>query len=109
MSSLLRYFHPNLIAYVGECITIRFDPNDLGEIWVYEKNQLICKAICEEFQDQSITYEELKKLRTNRKKELRQEIKSKLSNIQKPSYQEEQQEPKAAKKAKSKFKLYYNE
>ncbi|MDX2050058.1 MAG: Mu transposase C-terminal domain-containing protein [Rickettsiaceae bacterium] len=60
----LRYFHPNLVAYVGECITVRFDPNDLGEIWVYEKNQLICKAVCEEFQDQSITYEELKKLRT---------------------------------------------
>jgi putative transposase len=105
----LRYFHPNLIAYVGECITIRFDPNDLGEIWVYEKNQLICKAVCEEFQDQSITYEELKKLRTNRKKELRQEIKSKLSNVQKLSYQEEQREPKTTKKAKSKFKLYHNE
>jgi putative transposase len=64
----LRYFHPNLVAYVGESITIRFDPNDLGEIWVYEHNQLICKAVCEEFQDQSITYKELKKLRTDRKK-----------------------------------------
>jgi len=41
-----RYFHPNLIVYVGESIIIHFDPNDLSEIWVYEQNQLICKAVC---------------------------------------------------------------
>lgn len=105
----LRYFHPNLVAYVGECITIRFDPNDLGEIWVYEKNQLICKAVCEEFQDQSITYEELKKLRTNRKKELRNEIKSRLPNLHELDAQETQEEPKITKKAKPKFRLYHNE
>lgn len=103
-----RYFHPNLIAYIGESIIIHFDPNDLSEIWVYEQNQLICKAVCEEFQDQSITYEELKKLRTNRKKGLRQEIKTKLSNIQELYYQEEQ-EPKTTGKIKPKFKLYQNE
>ncbi len=103
-----RYFHPNLIAYIGESIIIHFVPNDLSEIWVYEQNQLICKAVCEEFQDQSITYEELKKLRTNRKKGLRQEIKIKLSNIQELYYQEEQ-EPKTTGKIKPKFKLYQNE
>lgn len=104
-----RYFHPNLIAYIGESIIIHFDPNDLSEIWVYEQNQLICKAVCEEFQDQSITYEELKKLRTNRKKELKQEIKLKLSNIKDLDSQEEEQEPQANKKIKLKFKLYQNE
>jgi putative transposase len=103
-----RYFHPNLIAYVGESIIIHFDPNDLSEIWVYEQNQLICKAVCEEFQEQSITYEELKKLRTNRKKELKQEIKTKLSNIQDLYYQEKH-EPKVTEKIKPKFKLYQNE
>ena len=104
-----RYFHPNLIAYVGERIIIHFDPNDLSEIWVYEQNQLICKAVCEEFQDQSITYEELKKLRTNRKKELKQEIKLKLSHINELSSQEEEPEPQTNKKIKPKFKLYQNE
>lgn len=103
-----RYFHPNLIAYIGESIIIHFDPNDLSEIWVYEQNQLICKAVCEEFQDQSITYEELKKLRTNRKKELKQEIKSRLDNLKELNSQEEQ-ELKINKKIKLKFKLYQNE
>ncbi len=105
-----RYFHPNLIAYIGESIILHFDPSDLSEIWVYEQNKLICKAICEELQDQSITYEELKKLRTNRKKELKKEIKSKLSNIEELSYKEEEQSNfKQTKAAKSKFKLYQNE
>lgn len=91
----LRYFHPNLVAYVGECITIRFDPSDLAEIWVYdEQNKCICKAVCEEFQDQSITYEELRRIRTNRKKELKQEIKSKVSNIKQLIHEEEKQESK---------------
>lgn len=103
-----RYFHPNLIAYIGESIIIHFDPNDLSEIWVYEQNQLICKAVCEEFQDQSITYEELKKLRTNRKKELKQEIKLRLDNLKELKSQEEQ-ELKVNKKIKLKFKLYQNE
>jgi len=104
----LRYFHPNLVAYVGERIIIRFDPSDLGEIWVYEQNQFICKAVCEKLQDQSISYEELKKIRTNRKKELKQEIKSKLSAVQE-QFTPEKQLPKIAKKNKSKIKLYHNE
>ena len=65
--------------------------------------------MCEEFQDQSITYEELKKLRTNRKKELKQEIKLKLSHIKELSSQEEEPEPQTNKKIKPKFKLYQNE
>lgn len=104
-----RYFHPNLIAYVGGSVIIHFDPNDLSEIWVYEQNQLICKAVCEEFQDQSITYEELKKLRTNRKKELKQEIKLKLSNLKELDSEEEEQAVQPNKKIKLKFKLYQNE
>jgi putative transposase len=99
-----------LIAYIGESIIVHFDPGDLSEIWVYEQNQLVCKAVCEELQDQSITYEELKRLRTDRKKTLKQEIKSKLSNIKGLTHKEEEQtDSKRAKKIKSKFKLYQNE
>ena len=64
--------------------------------------------MCEEFQDQSMTYEELKKLRTNSKKELKQEIKLRLDNLKELNSQEEQ-ELKVNKKIKLKFKLYQNE
>lgn len=106
----LRYFHPNLVAYIGECITIRFDPNDLAEIWVYdEQSKCICKAVCEEFQDQNITYEELKKIRTSRKKELKQEIKYKASNIKQLMNEKEGEEIKSTQKTLPIFKLYQNE
>jgi putative transposase len=109
-----RYFHPNLVAYIGEAIIIRFDPNDLGEIFVYdEQNKCICKAVCEEFQDHAITYDELRKIRTNRKKLLKQEIKSKVNNTKQLINQEERQvqaqEPKLIIRNKPKFKLYQNE
>lgn len=108
--SNLRYFHPNLVAYIGECITIRFDPNDLAEIWVYdEQSKCICKAVCEEFQDQNITYEELRKIRTNRKKELKREIKYKVYNTKQLMDETEVEEIKLTKKTPSKFKLYQNE
>lgn len=60
------------------------------------------------FRIKAFTYEELKKLRTNRKKELKQEIKLKLGNLKELNSQEEQ-ELKINKKIKLKFKLYQNE
>jgi putative transposase len=106
----LRYFHLNLVAYIGESITIRYDPNDLTEIWVYdEQNKYICKAVCEEFQDQRITYEELKRIRTNRKKALKSEINSKVKNVNQVINKTETPKINKTKKIKSKFKLYQNE
>jgi hypothetical protein len=34
---------------VGEEATIRFDPRDLGEIWVFYKDRFPCRAISAEF------------------------------------------------------------
>ncbi len=106
----LRYFHPNLVAYVGEPITLRFEPNDLAEIWVYdEQNKCICKAVCEEFQDQNITYEELKIIRTNRKKDLKKEIKFKVNKANQFIHGKKIEDVKITRKPKSEFKLYQNE
>ena len=110
--SSLRYFHPNLVAYVGEPITVRFDPSDLSEIWVYEQKQLICKAVCEQYRDQNISYEQLKKIRINRKKELKHEIKTGLVNINSITgvgKKEKMKKEKVTKQTKPKFKLYKNE
>jgi putative transposase len=105
----LRYFHLNLVAYIGESITIRYDPNDLTEIWVYdEQNKCICKAVCEEFQDQCITYEELKKIRTNRKKDLKKEINYKVKKAHQVINKIEAPKNNKDKKTKLKFKLYEN-
>jgi putative transposase len=106
----LRYFHLNLVAYIGESITIRYDPNDLTEIWVYdEQNKCICKAVCEEFQDQCITYEELKKIRTNRKKDLKKEINYKVKKAHQLINKIDAPKNNKDKKTKLNFKLYENE
>ena len=106
----LRYYHPNLCAYVGEIVIIKFDPADLGEIWVYEADKLICKAVCEDLQNSITTYEDLKKVRTQRKKELKKAIRSKLS-IAEELFQKKDIKVirKKVREKKSKFKLYTNE
>lgn len=104
----LRYYHPNLCAYVGTIITIRFDPADLAEIWVYDEDEkLICKAVCGELENSDTTYNDLKKLRTKRKKELKKAIRTKLSIAEELT--QNKQKTLKVKKKKSKFKLYENE
>jgi putative transposase len=41
----LRYLAPTLAAYVGEPVTIRYDPRDLGEIRVFHRDRFVCRAI----------------------------------------------------------------
>ena len=41
----LRYIDPTLAAYVGEPVTIRYDPRDIAEIRVFHRNRFLCRAI----------------------------------------------------------------
>ena len=41
----LCYLDPTLAAYVGEPVTIRYDPRDLGEIRVFHRDRFLCRAI----------------------------------------------------------------
>jgi putative transposase len=40
----LRFIDPTLAAYVGEAVTIRYDPRDLSEIRVFHRNRFLCRA-----------------------------------------------------------------
>jgi hypothetical protein len=44
----LRYLDPVLADYVGEPVTIRYDPRDLAEIRVYHRDGFLCRAVCSE-------------------------------------------------------------
>ena len=44
----LRYIDPTLAAYVGEDVTIRYDPRDMAEIRVYHQERFLCRAVCQE-------------------------------------------------------------
>ena len=54
-----RYFNTNLAAYVGEDVTIRYDPRDLAEIRVFYHERFLCRAICMELAGQQISLKEV--------------------------------------------------
>ena len=50
----LRYISPTLAAYVGESVTLRFDPGDMGEIRVFHEEGFLCRAISAELAGETV-------------------------------------------------------
>ncbi len=73
------YIEPTLAAYVGEEVTIRYDPRDIAEIRIYYKSSFLCRAVCQELAGQTITLKEIIKARQRRKRELRETIEKRKS------------------------------
>jgi len=70
----LRYLDLTLVAYVGESVTIRYDPQDMAEIRVYYEGRFLCRAICQELAGETISLKELIKTRDARRRELRETL-----------------------------------
>ena len=66
----LRYIDPTLAAYVGEAITIRYDPRDMAEIRVYHKDHFLCRAVCQELAGETVSLKDIARARNRRKREL---------------------------------------
>ncbi len=49
-----RYMNLTLAAYVGESVTIRYDPRDMAEIRVFYHDQFLCSAICPELANKQV-------------------------------------------------------
>lgn len=71
----LRYIAPTLAGFVGESVTIRYDPRDLAEIIVYYNDKYLCKAICQDMADMVVSLKEIKAARGSVKKNLKEQIK----------------------------------
>jgi putative transposase len=70
----LRYLDLNLAAYVGEDVTIRYDPRDMAEIRVYHGDTFICHAVCQELAGQTISLKEIIVTRNRRRRQLREQL-----------------------------------
>ena len=68
----LRYLDPVLAAYVGEQVTIRYDPRDLAEVRIFHDDAFLCRAICAELAGTTIALKELTAARNARRRQLRQ-------------------------------------
>jgi putative transposase len=77
----LRYLALTLAAYVGEEVTIRYDPRDLAEIRVFHHGTFLCVAVSPELAAASISLKDLEAARNRRRRQLRQELTSRRSLV----------------------------
>ncbi len=75
----LRYLDTTLAAYVGEAVTIRYDPRDVAEIRVFHRNQFLCRAISPDHAGQTITFKDVQAARSARRRALRVQLGERVS------------------------------
>lgn len=69
-----RYLSPVLAAYVGEDVTVRYDPRDLGEVRVFHDNAFLCRAIAPEHSASTVSFADLQAARNKQRRALKQEL-----------------------------------
>lgn len=77
----LRYIAPTLAAFVGEAVTIRYDPADVAEVRVYRGDSFLCRAICQELAGETVSLKDIVRARTERRQALQSTIKNRRSLI----------------------------
>ena len=110
----LRYLDLTLAGYVGEDVTIRYDPRDMAEIRIYHQEQFVCRAVCQEIAEQTLSLKEIIAARRQRRKELREQLSSRETAVrlllevhQSPPQPQPPAEP--AEPSAPRLKRYYNE
>jgi putative transposase len=66
-----RYFDVALSKYVKEEVSIRYDPRDMSEIFVYADGKFVGKAFCRELEGKETNLIEIIRERTRRKNEVK--------------------------------------
>lgn len=111
----LRYFDPTLAGYVGEPVTIRYDPNDMGEIRVFHQDGFVCRAVSAEVASQSVTLKEVVAARRARRQDLRNGINQRLSVVDRllavhqPEPSPAMEAPSPASPRRPRLKRYWEE
>jgi putative transposase len=65
-----RYVDTTLAAYVGEEVTIRYDPRDLAELRVYFGDSFLCRAINPELAGETVALTDIVRARNQRRRQL---------------------------------------
>jgi putative transposase len=77
----LRYIDPTLAAYVGEAVTIRYDPRDLSEIRVFHQDRFLCRAVSPEHAGRTVTLKDIEAARTAYRRSLRTQIRERVARV----------------------------
>ncbi|MET7718916.1 Mu transposase C-terminal domain-containing protein [Streptomyces sp. NPDC005407] len=89
----LRYLDPTLAAYVGEDVTIRYDPRDLAEIRVFHGERFLTRAICPHLAGRSVTLKDITAARNARRRELSGTLRRRASVVDRLLAVHEEPEP----------------
>src|SRR5713101_5284917 len=77
-----RYIDLTLAAYVGEDVTIRYDPRDLAELRVYFGDSFLCRAINPELAGETVALKDIIRARNQRRRELRTTLAEREATIE---------------------------
>jgi putative transposase len=77
----LRYSHATLAAYVGDAVTIRYDPRDLSEIRVFHHEQFLCRAVSEAHAGEVVTLKDIQAARRAHRRALRTTIRERVARV----------------------------
>jgi putative transposase len=77
----LRYNHTTMASYVGDAVTIRYDPRDLSEIRVFYHNQFLCRAVSDEHAGEVITLKDIQTARRAHRRSLRSTINERVARV----------------------------
>lgn len=74
-----RYLAPTLAPFVGHTITIRYDPRDISEIRVYDRDTFICVAVDEAHPNLRLSLRDIETARRTRRRQLRHTINDRIA------------------------------
>jgi putative transposase len=115
-----RYVDLTLAAYVGEDVTIRYDPRDMAEVRVYLGEHFLCRAINPELAGETIALKDIIRARNQRRRELRATLAEREATVEAllrlrrgeeadPAPLFSEPDPTSAPPARPRLKSYYNE
>jgi putative transposase len=106
----LRHMDTTLAAYVGESVTIRYDPRDVAEIRVFHQHRFLCRAVSPEYAGQAITLKDIQTARIQHRRSLRKGINERIACVThflpKPAVPQHPPEVLTAEKQTAPIKLY---
>lgn len=108
----LRFMSSTLAPYVGENVTVRYDPRDLGEVRVFHKNRFLCRAISPEHAHETVALKDIQTARSAHRRALRQQINERVSVVAEhlPGMtHREKAEPGLRQRRASKLRTYWTE
>jgi putative transposase len=77
----LRYVAPTLAGFVGEAVTMRYDPRDLSEIRLFHRGGFLCRAVSEEHAGEVVTLKDIETARRAHRRSLRATINERVARV----------------------------